>query len=210
MELNNRQQDKFSQQKSNLWINLVDGSNRGIDFIEIEKAIKDFCFIRHELSNYSYLYSSQLAFDSHLNLPYWEYLFVNGEIGENDRSELEEGALLTIYLFYVEIFEAEGWCYLYKNNLFDTISKTIEAYKTDNIISIQMIEKIKFAHQNIDKADSFNKQSLSMQEEQFIKRQNENDKWVYSEYVENYYIKKANSFEKNRNKTNDFFNGLTK
>jgi|WetSurMetagenome_2_1015567.scaffolds.fasta_scaffold319423_1 hypothetical protein len=210
MEINYRQQDKFSAQESKLWINLPDGSRREIDFLEIEKAIKDFCFIRHELSNYSYLYSSQLAFDTHLNLPYWEYLFVNGEIGDHDRNELEEGALLTIYLFFVEIFEAEGWCYLYRNNLFDTITKTIEAYKTDNKVSIQMIEKIKFAHQNIDKADSFNKQSLTIQEEQFIKTQNENDRWVYSEYVENYYVLKAKSFETNRTKTNDILDGLIK
>src|SRR5687768_10715484 len=113
MDINRRQQDKFSEEESSLWINLPGGSRRNIDYAEIELAIKDFCFLRHELSNYSYLYSSQFMYGRHLNLPYWEYLSVDGQIDQHDKDELEEGALLVIYLLFLEIFETESISFLY-------------------------------------------------------------------------------------------------
>ncbi len=210
MEINQRQQDKYSIDKSALWINLVDGSKREIDFLEIEKAIKDFCFIRHELSNYSYLYASQLSFDIHLNLPYWEYLFVSGQINESDKTELEEGALLTTYLLFKEIYEAEGWCYLYKHKLFDTISKTIETYKPDTDKKVKLLEKIKFVQNNFENEKLSDQCSHPIDKESEILRQTliENDKWVYNEFVVKYYIDKMNSFEPMKQKTKNFFDRI--
>ena len=197
MEINHRQQDKYSTDKSTLWIDLIDGSKREIDFIEVEKVIKDFCFIRHELSNYSYLYASQLSFDSHLNLPYWEYLFINGQINESDKNELKEGALLAIYLLFAEIYEAEGFSFLYKHELFDKIRKTIEAYKPDNDKQEKLIEKIKFAQRNFEneKLSGQSSQSNDSEIKNIQQTLIENDKWVYYEFVVKYYIDMANSFE---------------
>lgn len=210
MEINYRQQDKFLAEHSSLWIELVDGSKRDIDFLEIEKAIKDFCFIRHELSNYSYLYASQLSFDGHLILPYWEYLFVNGNINENDKDDLEEGALLTIYLYYKEIYEAEGWSFIYKYKLFDIFQKTLDKYIPNKDKKRELVEKIKFVQthysneklsdrylQKFDKIDEILKQTLT-----------QNDKWVYYEFVEKYYIDISNSFGTLRQKTKVFLNNI--
>ncbi len=212
MEINHRQQDKYSTDKSTLWIDLISGLKREIDFIEVEKAIKDFCFIRHELSNYSYLYASQLSFDSHLNLPYWEYLFVNGQINESDKNELNEGALLTIYLLFTEIYEAEGSSYLYKHELFDKIRKTIKAYKPDNTKQEKLIEKIKFGQENFEneKLCSQSSQSTDSETNKLQQTLIENDKWVYYEFVEKYYIDKANSFEPMKKKTLSFFDRIKK
>ncbi|HET6557869.1 MAG TPA: hypothetical protein VFG54_11185 [Prolixibacteraceae bacterium] len=207
MEINQRQQDKYSTNKSTLWIDLIDGSKREIDFIEVEKAIKDFCFIRHELSNYSYLYASQLSFDSHLNLPYWEYLFINGQINESDKNELKEGALLTIYLLFTEIYEAEGFSYLYKHQLFEKIKKAIEVYKPENEKQEKLIEKIKFAQNNFEN-EKLSSQSLQSTDKAIQDLQQiliENDKWVYYEFVEKYYIDMANSFESMKKKDFGFF-----
>jgi len=210
MEINHRQQDKFSEDKSTLWVDLVDGSKRNIDFVEIEKAIKDFCFIRHELSNYSYLYASQLQFDIHLTLPYWEYLFVSGQINNNDKGELEEGALLAIYIFFKEIYEAEGYCFLYRHNLFDIIAKTLKLYKPDSAKKEKMVDKIKFAqeHYTNDKLSDQNSGQLNPDEESLSKTFLENDNWVYFEFVEKYYIDIANSFEPLRQKSRSFFDNI--
>jgi len=210
MEINQRQQDKFSAEKSTLWIDKIDGSKREIDYVEIEKAIKDFCFIRHQLSNYSYLYSSQLQFDIHLNLPYWEYLFVNGQIDKADKDELEEGALLTIYLFFKEIYEAEGHCFLYRHNLFETIAKTLNLFQPDSIKKEKMVAKIRFAqeHYSNNNLSDQNMGRLDEQEERLMKILADNDNWVHFEFVEKYYIDLANSFEPLRQKTKGFFDSI--
>ena len=210
MEINHRQQDKFSTKHSTLWIELIDGSQRDIDFVEIEKAIKDFCFIRHELSNYSYLYASQLSFDIHLILPYWEYLFVNGQINEGDKDELEEGALLTIYLYFKEIYEEEGWCFLYKHKLFETLQKTLDTYIPDKVKKRELVEKIKFIqiHYSNEKLGDQYSQKLDKEEEILGQTLTKNDEWVYYEFVEKYYMDLANSFEPLREKTKSFFDNI--
>jgi len=210
MEINQRQQDKFSADNSTLWVERVDGSRREIDYVEVEKAIKDFCFIRHELSNYNYLYASQMQFDIHLNLTYWEYLFVNGQINKTDKDELEEGALLTIYLFFKEIYEAEGHCFLYRHNLFDTIAKTLNLYQPDNTKKKKMLDIIKFAQENFSN-DKLSDQYIDKLDDRTEKLRNtlsENDNWVYYEFVEKYYIDIANSFESLRQKMKDFFQSI--
>ncbi len=210
MEINHRQQDKFSAEESSLWINQVDGSKRNIDFVEIEKALKDFCFIRHELSNYSYLYASQLSFDIHLNLPYWEYLFINGQINKSEKDELEEGALLTIYLLFKEIYEAEGWCYIYKHSLFDIIYQSIALYKPDNVMKQEMLEKIRFSQQHYAN-EQLSEQSPvppDPESERLIQILQQNDEWVHFQFVEKYYINKANSFGPARQNTKAFIDQL--
>jgi hypothetical protein len=210
MEINQRQQDKFSADNSTLWVDRVDGSRREIDYVEVEKAIKDFCFIRHELSNYRYLYASQMQFDIHLNLMYWEYLFVNGPIEKEDKDELEEGSLLTIYLFFKEIYEAEGYCFLYKHNLFNTIAKTLNLYQSDNTKKKKMVDIIKFAQENYSN-EKLSGQCIDKLDDQTEKLRNtltENDNWVYFEFVEKYYIDKAKSFEPLRQNTKDFFESI--
>ena len=210
MEINHKQQDKFLAEHSSLWIELVDGSKRDIDFLEIEKAIKDFCFIRHELSNYSYLYASQLSFDGHLILPYWEYLFVNGQKNECNKDELEEGALLTIYLLFKEIYEAEGWCFLYEHKLFDTFQKTLDQYIPNNDKKRELVERIKFIQKHYANKMLGDQYSQTLDKEAEMLRQTltKNDEWVYYEFVERYYIDLANSFEPLRQKTKSFFDNI--
>ena len=210
MEINHKQQDKFLAEHSSLWIELVDGSKRDIDFLEIEKAIKDFCFIRHELSNYSYLYASQLSFDGHLILPYWEYLFVNGQKNESNKDELEEGALLTIYLLFKQIYEAEGWCFLYEHKLFDTFQKTLDQYIPNNDKKRELVERIKFIQKHYANEMLGDQYSQTLDKEAEMLRQTltKNDEWVYYKFVEKYYIDLANSFEPLRQKTNSFFDNI--
>jgi hypothetical protein len=209
MDLNNRQQEKFSMDNSSLYIEQIDGKIRGMDFVEVEKAIKDFCYIRNELSNYSYLYASQLSFDVHLILPYWEYLFVKGQIDKHDKDELEEGALLVIYLMFAELFEEEGWCFLHKHNLFEKIHQTVEKYVPDSDRKKKIVDCIKFSFDNYanEKIDDSIPNAKS---NELYNRLKGNNKWVYQEFVEKYYVEKANSFKPRQQATKSFFDSLLK
>jgi hypothetical protein len=212
MEINHRIQDKFLADKHSLWIEFPDGSKRETNFNEIELVLKDIRFIKHELTNYSYLYASQLSFGDHLNFNYWEFLKLRGEMNQNDKDELEEGVLLVVYLLYTEIFEAEGWCYLYRNKLFDIVNSYINLFKPDNDKKRKIVDCIKFSIDNYknDKIGQQYHDNLDKENEKLQKQLIENDKWVHKIFVEQYFIDIAQSFEPLRKETDNFFKSMMK
>ena len=121
-----------------------------------------------------------------------------------------QGALLTIYLLFKEIYEPEGRCFLYRHNLFDTIAKTLNLYQPDNTKKKIMVEKIRFVQENYsnDRLSDQHIDKVDDRTEKFRNTLTENDKWVYYEFVEKYYIDIANSFEPLRQKTKDFFESI--
>ena len=145
MKIDQKIENRSSANEHSLLIQFPDGSARGTDFQEIELVLKNIRFVRHELSKYSYLYASQLSFIGHLDMNYWEYLKLQGAIGQHLRDELEEGSLLVIYLLYAEIFEGEGWSYLYRTNLFDTVNAFLHSYTPDNEKKKEMKARIQFS-----------------------------------------------------------------
>lgn len=212
MEINHRIQDKFLADKYSLWIEFPDGLKRETDYNEIELVLKDIRFTRHELTNYSYLYASQLSFGGHLDKNYWEFLKLKGEIGQHDRAELEEGVLLVIYLLYTEIFEAEGWCYLYRNKLFETVNGFLDSYSPDNDKKKKLKDCIQFSIDNYENekiGQQFHSE-LEPENEKLRDNLTENDKWVYKTFVEDYFVDIANSFEPLRQKTKNFFDSIMK
>ena len=212
MEINHRIQDKFLADKFSLWIEFPDGSKRETDYNEVELVLKDIRFIRHELTNYSYLYASQLSFSGHLDKNYWEFLNLKGEIGQHDRDELEEGVLLVIYLLYSEIFEAEGWCYLYRNKLFDKVNSFLDSYTPDNDKKKELKTCIRFSRDNYEneKISDQGPVDLELENKRLRDKRIENDKWVHKTFVEDYFIDIANSFEPLRQKTKNFFDSIMK
>jgi hypothetical protein len=212
MEINHRIQDKFLADKYSLWIEFPDGSKRETDYNEVELVLKDIRFIKHELTNYSYLYASQLSFGGHLDKNYWEFLRLKGEIGQHDRDELEEGVLLVIYLLYSEIFEAEGWCYLYRNKLFDTVNSFLDSYSPDNEKKKELENCILFSiknHKNEKIEEQFGGE-LEPENKKLRDKLTKNDKWVYKTFIEDYFIDIANSFEPLKQKTKNFFDSILK
>jgi hypothetical protein len=212
MEINHRIQDKFLADKNSLWIEFPDGSKRETNYDEVELVLKDIRFIRHELTNYSYLYASQLSFGGHLNRNYWEFLGLKGEIGQHDKDELEEGVLIVIYLLYAEIFEAEGWCYLYKNKLFDKVNNFLDSYSPDNEKKKELKDCIQFARENYEneKIGDQGPVDLDPENKKLRDKRTENDKWVHKIFVENYFVDIANSFEPLRQNTKNFFDSIMK
>ena len=212
MEINHRIQDKFLSDKYTLWIEFPDGTKRKTDYNEVELILKDIRFIRHELTNYSYLYSSQLSFGNHLNKNYWEFLNLKGKIGQNDRDELEEGVLLIIYLFFSEIFEREGWSFIQQNKLTETIALFIDYYKPENQKKKKLKDCIDFsiANQQNEKLGSHSIEEPSKLDLKLQNQLAENDKWIYKKFIENYFVDIANSFEPLRQKTKSFFDSIMK
>ncbi len=212
MEINHRIQDKFLADKYSLWIDFPDGSRRETDHNEVELILKDTRFIRHELTKYSYLYASQLSFGGHLDKNYWEYLKLQGEIGQHDRDELEEGVLVVIYLLYSEIFEAEGWCYLYKNHLFDTVNNFLDSYSPDNEKKKELKDCIQFSRDNYENEMIRENGTVDLEpeNEKLRDRLTVNDKWVHKTFVEDYFVGIASSFEPQRQMTQNMFESIMK
>ncbi len=212
MEINYRIQNKFLNEKECLFIEYFNGNVREVMYDEIEILLKNIRFIRHELSNYSYLYASQFFFDGHLNQNYWEFLRLRGPINDHDKNEVEDGVLLVLYLFYAQIFDCEGSFFLEQNNLYDIVNSYINAYVPSSSKNKKMKECIIFARENYNKANLIWKDDnkLTEEEKEFVIQFLDNNSWVYKIFVENYFVDLANSFESLRKATREFFESLKK
>jgi hypothetical protein len=206
VKINLKEQSKFFEHQYKLWIEKPDNDIRETNYIEIEKALKDFLFIKSELANYSYLYASQFLFEEHLNLPYWDYLFIKGEIDEELKNELEENALLTIYLFYLSILEEAGFCYIFKDNLYQEIERLLLKYTPNSIAKKKLSDSI-----HLIKDNYANKKirhnwigDLTEKEKAILNEINDNDKWIHKELVQNYFINKTKSFDEIKKDTKTF------
>lgn len=100
---------------------------------------------------------------------------------------IEEGALLYIYVLYKEIFESEGYCFLYKNKiLFEILKVSINKYTPDSIKKELMVSKIKYEQQHYENeklSDNFSIDELSENEKNILDNLISNDDWVYSKFV---------------------------
>lgn len=186
---------------SDLQIEFPDGYTKEISYHEIISIIKDIRYVRHELTNYSYLYAGQLSFNENLNRKYWEFLNLKGSIQDEHKEELEEGVLLIIYLLYMELYEAEGLSFLYQHDLFNAINEFINIYQTENLAFRKLKESILLL---ID----YSKQEK--QNSQLIRKINGNNIWIYETFVENYFRNIADSFKPLKEKTDLIFNVIKK
>src|ERR1035437_2456864 len=104
MELNYRQQDKSSPNQFKVYIEIGGHKIRDTDYLEIDNVIRDISFVRQQSTNFSHLYSGQFRFNQMLTLPYWDFLFLKGHINEKELQDIQDGCLLIIALFFVEVF----------------------------------------------------------------------------------------------------------
>ncbi len=169
-----------------IWIDKIDGVQRHVDDEELNQALKDLDTIKRKFLEYDYLYAGNLNFEM-FKLPYWEYLFLCGNIDVHKKNIIEEGALLYIYVLYKEIFESEGYCFLYKNKiLFEILKVSINKYTPDSIKKELMVSKIKYEQQHYENerlSDDFSIDELSENEKNILDNLISNDDWVYSKFV---------------------------
>jgi len=125
---------------------------------------------------------------------------------------LEEGVLLIIYLFFAEIFEKEGYSYVQRNQLTETVRLFVDSYIPDNEKKKKIKDCIDFSITN-QQNEKLGPHSIEEPNEQDLKLQGqltENDKWVHRKFVEDYFIAIANSFEPLRQKSKNFFDSIMK
>lgn len=195
MKINYKQQDKYSPDQFQVYLE-IDGKKIATDYIAIDNVLRDISYIRHESTNYSYLYGGQFRFEQMLSLPYWDYLFLKGDLHEKEIENIQDGCLLIIALLFVEVYDDVGWSYIYAKQLYDKLEKALKLFQPKTGKQINAVEKIKFLQLHIidhEKLSQNHPDTIGIQE-----TINENCNWIYKEYVENYFINIAKSFEPNR------------
>ena len=187
MEINYSQQRKYSPNKFRIYLEENDIFIREVSYDEIELLERDISYVREQSTNYLYLYGGQFSFNTLLNLPYWEYLFLKGDIGEHTLKILEDGILLIIALFYVEIYDDEGSSYLYSNNLHEVVRKALHSYQPKQEKNMITLEKIKYLESHcineaVLRRIEPTEESLNIEKEIQVCSH-----WIYDELVINHY-----------------------
>lgn len=203
MELNYKQQDRYSPDQFKVYIEINGQKIRDTDYLEIDNILRDISFVRQQSTNYSYLYAGPFRFDQMLTLPYWDFLFLKGHINEKELQNIQDGCLLIIALLFVEVFDDEGLVYIYSKNLIDKLDNALNLFQPTTDRQKIAVEKIKFLRQHINNDKVFQLQPDSDRKE-IENTIDENCKWLYKEFIENYFRETAKSFEPNRQRTNEF------
>lgn len=199
MELNYHQQDKYSPDKYQVYIEINGQKIRDTDYLEIDNVIRDISFVRQQSTNYSYLYAGRFRFDQMLTLPYWDFLFLKGRIHENELQDIQDGCLLIIALFFVEAFDDEGTVYIYSKQLLDKLDNALNLFQPTTERQKSAIKKINFLRQHIADSEKLSQNHPDTRElEKII---GENCNWIYKEFVENYFWETAKAFKPNRIKS---------
>ena len=201
MELNYRQQDKSSPNQFKVYIEIGGHKIRDTDYLEIDNVIRDISFVRQQSTNFSHLYSGQFRFNQMLTLPYWDFLFLKGHINEKELQDIQDGCLLIIALFFVEVFDDSGTVYIYSRQLLDKLDNALNLFQPTTDRQKSAIEKIKFLRQHIVDSEKLSQNHPDTRELQ--KAIGENCEWIYKEFIEDYFWETAKSFEPNRQRSTE-------
>jgi hypothetical protein len=187
MEINYSQQQKYSPDKFKIYLQEGEVIIREVSYDEIEVILRDISYVRDKCTDYLSLHGGQFSFATMLNLPYWEFLFLKGDISENTLNVLEDGILLIIALFYIEIYDDEGNSYLNSNKLHGVVENILNKYEPRNIRNIVTLEKIKYLQTNCFDEKIIGSRNI---DEESTLIQNEIgacNQWLYDELVINYF-----------------------
>ena len=187
MEINYLQQQKYSPNKFRIYLEENGVFEREVDYDEIDLILRDISYVREQSTDYLYLYGGQFNFRTLLNLPYWEYLFLKGDIGEYTLKVLEDGILLIIALFYVEIYDDEGNYYLSSNNMHEVVKKALYSYQPKQEKNIKTLEKIKYLESNWDNDAVLRRIEPTEESINIEKEIKVCSHWIYDELVINFY-----------------------
>ena len=209
MEIDHHTQSRFSLSNFKLYIEIDGKFIRETSYSEIENVIRDISYVRHQSKNFLSLYSGQFDFESMLTLPYWDLLFVKGDLDDNELVDIHDGCLLIIALFFVEIYDDNGGSYIYANELFELLDNALNLFQPTTERQRIIVEKIKYLRkyaedEKILRRIKPDEPSLVIEAE--IGRSNQ---YIYDELIEKYYWDTANSFEKLRQQSEEQFKKIT-
>lgn len=114
--------------------------------------------------------------------------------------DIQDGCLLILFLFFLEIYDDEGTIYIYKDYLWKKIIETLNLFASTTERQKKIIEGIKFLEKHKENSQvQFAK--IGEEPSATAKSLGEINEWVYKEFVENYFWKTARAFETNKSKT---------
>lgn len=210
MDLNHKQQDKYAPNQFHVYIEIGGQKIRDTDYLEVDNVVRDISYVRHESTKYSYLYAGQFRFEQMLSLPYWDFLFLKGNLHAKEIENIQDGCLLFIALFFVEIFDAEGTSYIYSKQLQDKLDNALNLFQPTTDKQKAAVDKIKFLRKHIANDGLFHRLKPDNEQLEIEKTITEHCIWIYKEFVENYFWETAKAFETNRRNTTTITEQLIK
>ncbi|MBA3674868.1 MAG: hypothetical protein H0W75_07915 [Chitinophagaceae bacterium] len=198
MEIDYHRQSKYSPNKFHVYIEIDMEVIREVTYLEIENVIRDISFVRHQSTDFTFLYGGQFNFEQMLSLPYWDFLFLKGNINQSELEDIQDGCLLIIALFFIEVYDDNGSSYIYTNQLRTKLDDSLNLFQPTTDRQKASIEKIKFLGKYIDndkvlRRENPDEKSIKIEEE--IGQCNQ---FLYKEFIENYFWETAKAFETNR------------
>lgn len=203
MEINYHHQDKYSPNKFHVYIEIDGKKIRDSNYLEIDYILRDISYVRHQCANYLFLYAGQFRFPQILTLPYWDFLFLSGQIHDDEIENIQDGCLLIISLFLVEVYDDDGSAFIYDNQLLDKIDNALNLFTPKTGRQKNAVEKIKFLRKYIDDDKVLRRTQPDKDSIEIEKKINEYNQWLYTEFIENYFWATAKSFEIERQRSAD-------
>ena len=195
MEIDYHRQSKYSPGKFSLYIEIDGEIIRETSFNEIEDVIRDISFVRHQSTNFLFLYGGQFNFERMLALPYWDFLFIKGHINESELIDIQDGCLLILALFFVEIYDDNGSSYIYSNQLYNQLDKALNSFKPITDRQKIVVEKIKYLRRYSEDDKVLRRIEPDDNSIKIEKEIEDCNQFLYKELIENYYWDTAKSFE---------------
>lgn len=203
MEINYRQQQRYSPDKFKIYLQVDNKIIREVDYNELEHIIRDISYARIQSTKYLFLNGEQFEFSQILLLPYWDFLFLKGSINLEELEDIIDGCLLIIALFYIEVYDDDGNAYIFENKLIDKLEYALKMFKPMNSSQKEAVEKIQFLGRYINdkrvlRYETPNENSIEIERE--IQKCND---WLYQKFIEEYFIKIAASFQIEKEKAKE-------
>ena len=195
MKIDYHRQSQYSPGKFKLYIEIDGEIVRETNFDEIEDVLRDISFVRHQSTNFPFLYGGQFNFERMLTLPYWEYLFIKGDINQSELIDIQDGCLLILALFYVEIYDDCGSSYIYSNQLNNKLDSALNSFKPVTDRQKIVVEKIQFLRKYSEDDKVLRRVDPDENSLKIEKEIQDCNEFLYKELIENYYWETAKSFE---------------
>lgn len=201
MDLNYFQQSKYSPGKFKVLISVGGVVSREVSYLELSKILRDLAFARQQSANYISLYGGQFDFNEILKAPYWEYLFLSGDIQSDELVNVQEGCLLIISLMFMEVYDDEGSSYIFSQNVLEQIDFALANFNPPDERLMQIKENVMVLRRYIEDDKVLRRSApdnLSIENELNVQK---SAAWLFRELVENYFKTTYEAFEVERQKS---------
>ncbi len=201
MDLNYFQQSKYSQGSFKAILKDGEETLREVSYLELSKILRDIAFVRHQSANYISLYGGEFNFEEMLTAPYWDYLFLSGDIQSAELVDIQEGCMLIIALMLMEVYDDNGSAYIFSKNVLEQIDFALSRFNPVEKRLIQVKENITVLRCFIEDEKVLRKNAPDNASLENELRVEKSAAWLFREFVENYFKNTYEAFEVERQKS---------